>query len=454
MKKRIGVLAILAMIMTLVSGCGLLGFKLGPVAQEGVREDFDGKIPAFSEEKLIGMSWGGAGYGDRYECMSLQLVLQRDKTLVASMNGEELGRTVLDDANYKAIEENLDLQKLYTLDPMPDDAVCDGNSRGLTLYLADGSTFYSGAYMAKNPYLNECIATVRSNIPIDWVSEMHYQGVEKAKIEDGYYDDIDIAEGDEGYDDDELSQEAQSFYIVIDYSGEGEYISDTALANVPPELEIPSIEESAKEANEIIDEEDWFEENGFLDPRPSAVESYFINDGNYDICRSGEGNPNQPTCLDIYSDEFEYMGTFDLTPLLINPEWTVPEEEWPYCPKYVKWAHSSEDGEILYVSIAHDTYSNLDSDTGYIVAVDMATGELLWKSESLVANAWNFVVCKDAIICGYGFTDETDYLYLLDRHTGEKVDKIKLKTGPDYIFERDGILYVRTYDTNYEFTLN
>ena len=36
----------------------------------------------------------------------------------------------------------------------------------------------------------------------------------------------------------------------------------------------------------------------------------------------------------------------------------------------------------------------------------------------------------------------------------EKVDKIKLKTGPDYIFERDGILYVRTYDTNYEFTLN
>ena len=34
-------------------------------------------------------------------------------------------------------------------------------------------------------------------------------------------------------------------------------------------------------------------------------------------------------------------------------------------------------------------------------------------------NSMNFVVKGDVILCGYGFTSEEDYLYQINRNTGE-----------------------------------
>ena len=68
-----------------------------------------------------------------------------------------------------------------------------------------------------------------------------------------------------------------------------------------------------------------------------------------------------------------------------------------------------------------------------------------------MANADNFAIIDDFIICGYGFTAEDDYLYILDKYTGKVLDRILLKTGPDYIYEIGDKLYVRTYNTNYVF---
>ncbi|MBQ8488560.1 MAG: hypothetical protein IJ535_02145 [Pseudobutyrivibrio sp.] len=83
----------------------------------------------------------------------------------------------------------------------------------------------------------------------------------------------------------------------------------------------------------------------------------------------------------------------------------------------------------------------------------MKTKKLLWRSEPNVSNFNNFKIVDDTIICGYGFTEEPDYLYLLDRYTGDKVEEIKLDSAP-YQFEvRDDILYVATYNTAYEFAI-
>jgi len=75
---------------------------------------------------------------------------------------------------------------------------------------------------------------------------------------------------------------------------------------------------------------------------------------------------------------------------------------------------------MLYVSTAHRTYSEMSGESNcYITAIDLSTLEVAWRSRSLVSNSQNFLLMDNVIVTGYGFTDEDDYVYLLDRHTGE-----------------------------------
>lgn len=116
------------------------------------------------------------------------------------------------------------------------------------------------------------------------------------------------------------------------------------------------------------------------------------------------------------------------------------------------WA--AVEGEVLYVSHGHRTYARSSKGkNAYISALDLKTGELLWRSAPLVANAANFVIVGGHIVTGYGFTAEPDFLYVLERATGKTVGKAKVKSGPDYLFYRSGKLYVRCYDTDYVFEL-
>ena len=61
----------------------------------------------------------------------------------------------------------------------------------------------------------------------------------------------------------------------------------------------------------------------------------------------------------------------------------------------------------------------------------------------------NFLVKGDVIFCGYGFTAEDDYLYQLDKNTGEVIDRLPLKKIPDLMAEKDDRLYVHTYSYDY-----
>ncbi len=105
----------------------------------------------------------------------------------------------------------------------------------------------------------------------------------------------------------------------------------------------------------------------------------------------------------------------------------------------------------MYVSNSHRTYARSSKGfNAYLTALDV-NGVLLWRSRSLVSNASNFVVLDDAIIAGYGFTAEPDYLYVINRHDGWIIHTIKLRSGPDYILLQGDRLFVRTYDTDYIF---
>ena len=77
----------------------------------------------------------------------------------------------------------------------------------------------------------------------------------------------------------------------------------------------------------------------------------------------------------------------------------------------------------------------------------------MFRTEPLVANADNFVIVGDTIICGYGFTDEPDYIYLIDRFTGEKYETIPVITAASQFVVVGDTLYVATYNTDYEFDI-
>lgn len=109
-------------------------------------------------------------------------------------------------------------------------------------------------------------------------------------------------------------------------------------------------------------------------------------------------------------------------------------------------------GRTLYVSHSHATYAKSSNGyNAYITAIDIPSNRILWRSAPLVSNVNNFLIKDDAIISGYGFTAEKDYMYVLNKADGRVVQKLLIKSGPDYIVEKDNRLYVRTYNTDYVF---
>jgi hypothetical protein len=110
-----------------------------------------------------------------------------------------------------------------------------------------------------------------------------------------------------------------------------------------------------------------------------------------------------------------------------------------------QWAEE-RDG-VLYVENAHLTYATASfGQNAYVTAIDLKTRRVRWRSPALVANAFNFLVTPHYVVAGYGFTNEPDYLYVLDRRTGHVLDRLLLPNGPETIRRTGNLLHVRTYD--------
>ena len=207
-----------------------------------------------------------------------------------------------------------------------------------------------------------------------------------------------------------------------------------------------SLEKLTENRMEWLDTDKWAAENGFL------VERMPYNDGEFYY------EPYDPVEYDymynslrIYDkNQLTLLYDLDLHMLVNGPD--DKEQRSSLLTQYIKWAKISKD--VLYVAAGHNTYSESEPDTSYILAIRLGDGKLLWRSEPLVSNAFNFVIDGDTIICGYGFTAEDDFIYLLDKNTGERIDKIKVNSGPDQFEIVKDTLYVATYNTAYTFKIN
>ncbi len=134
---------------------------------------------------------------------------------------------------------------------------------------------------------------------------------------------------------------------------------------------------------------------------------------------------------------------FDFRNYAWPPRIARGEREFSY--EQVVWA--KEAAGKLYVETAHSTYARSTyGRNGYLSAIDVKTRRLLWRSPAQVANALDFVLLNDTLIAGYGFTDEPDYLYALDRATGRVKGRLLLPNGPQTIARHGSVLTVTTYD--------
>lgn len=209
-----------------------------------------------------------------------------------------------------------------------------------------------------------------------------------------------------------------------------------------------TLKEESKEPNDITDVENWNSKVGFEPP----YDPYSLLDDLYIYNLYGQeynGTNWSQYMLDICD---LCMG--DPMYILDFSEFYVPDQikagDEPYVCENIHWVKCKDD--VLYVSIYHNTYAESAPHNAYIVALDMNDNyKILWKTEPLTCNSNNFIVTDDAIICGYGFTAEDDFVYVLDRETGARAQTYKVKSSPDWFHLNGNKLYVRCYNADYVF---
>ncbi len=110
-------------------------------------------------------------------------------------------------------------------------------------------------------------------------------------------------------------------------------------------------------------------------------------------------------------------------------------------------------GDILYVHHGHDTYAySSGGKNAYISAIDLKYNKVLWTSAPLTCNS-NFIIVGNTIICGYGFSAEPDYVYLVDMATGQRRQTLKVASGPSNIVKKGNQIHVLTYGEYYVFDI-
>lgn len=164
----------------------------------------------------------------------------------------------------------------------------------------------------------------------------------------------------------------------------------------------------------------------------------------------GEDVPDSRYLIAMDSESGKFRYGFDFVNYAYPPDYRVGERKFVY--QRIVWA--VEEGDTLYVSHSHLTYARSSKGMdAYITAIDTRSGRVLWRSRPLVSNSWNFEVVGDLIVTGYGFTAQPDFLYLLDKRSGEVVRQLKLKSAAEYIIRKGDRVHVRAYDTDLVFKI-
>jgi hypothetical protein len=253
-----------------------------------------------------------------------------------------------------------------------------------------------------------------------------------------------------------LVAEAWAKRVVVPKSPDGPVYGRSTSAPAKTRLKFIS-----KKKNQITDDDKWYASNGITPPSQNIPEGVAKTLGGMSAVRFlGETR----RALALYSTH-----PVEAQHLLPVPAPDDTERKIGRCLDFSNWkregratpilfAEEAENG-VLYVATGINGYAKeVKGKTGYLSAIEIKTGKLLWQSAPLVSNALNFVVYDAVIFCGYGFTNEPDFVFVLDKKTGKTLQKLPVASGPEYLhFQGDGTdeasLLVRCYDTDYQFAV-
>lgn len=233
--------------------------------------------------------------------------------------------------------------------------------------------------------------------------------------------------------------ELPSVVTVTNPGPDAVYATSPAGAAPPPEVSLRVV---ASVRNEIIDTDRWLAEHP-LDRRtdlpigaPATVMGQpfrYANGLDLAVVQYGEDHDQRY----LWAEHEDGPPTImDLAPL---------KEQW------MSLTYADRRSDVIYLS--HSSRSSaaaMNGHNGYITAIDAWTGEVLWRTQPLVANSLSFAILDGVLISGYGFTDEDDFLYAIDIETGRVLAQLPIRKMADHIVYDGETLFVRTYDRDLE----
>jgi len=112
-------------------------------------------------------------------------------------------------------------------------------------------------------------------------------------------------------------------------------------------------------------------------------------------------------------------------------EWSLPLTRLLSRPEHLEVQDIRLAGDVLYFNEACQTYSmEAGGECSSLVAVDPKARRVLWRTPSLTSNN-RFVVRGCYIVAGYGFTSEPDAVHLIDRGSGQVLQKLPVGSAPE-----------------------
>ena len=205
--------------------------------------------------------------------------------------------------------------------------------------------------------------------------------------------------------------------------------------------------------NQITDDEDWVRNND-LTLREERVETPMNQFGPRFRYRTGG------YLITTYGVHWGYTGLVVITDEAQETLYAAYDfENFKFSPKTTLMGNYQSvndffiEGNILYIAHGSNGYSDgAGYQTGYITAFDMESGEIVWTTQPMTCNS-HFAIVNNSIICGYGFTGEADNLFVLDKYSGQRVQKIPVKKMVNEVVPKGGLAYVRTYSFDYVFKI-
>lgn len=126
----------------------------------------------YDEDKYIGFTYGGSGWGSYFECAGGDVIIYNDGRAELIFEDEVVYETTVDIDDLK---DKIDRDDLRTMKIKEDTSVCDGDSEYIYLYLKDGTKKDVGGYMVTTKKFNRYFSVLLSAFEPDELENALYE---------------------------------------------------------------------------------------------------------------------------------------------------------------------------------------------------------------------------------------------------------------------------------------